>query len=197
MATKSGLLIMEDVARGATRNPAESIRPEVFSTIYTAHYRYVLGICRRFFRQPEDAEDAAAEVFLKLYRVLHQKDESLPFRPWVSQVAWRHCIDKLRRKKRERRFSQEDPDFESIPDRSISSPLSQLLRKDEHRQFKKQLSQLPERYQAPLRLLYYKQLSYTEIARALNTRLPALRTMMFRAKSYLRRNLQAEQCGLN
>jgi RNA polymerase sigma-70 factor, ECF subfamily len=197
MATKSGLLMMEDAVPGATRNPAESICPEVFGTIYTAHYRYVLGICRRFFRQPEDAEDAAAEVFLKLYRVLHQKDETLPFRPWVSQVAWRHCIDKLRRKKRERRFSQEDPDFESIPDRSISSPLSQLLRKDEHRQFKKHLSRLPQRYQAPLKLLYYKNLSYSEIARALNTRLPVLRTMMFRAKGYLRRNLQAEQCGQN
>lgn len=197
MATKSALMMMGDATFGATRNAAPSICPEVFSTIYTAHYRYVLGICRRFFRQPEDAEDAAAEIFLKLYRVLHQKDASLPFRPWVAQVAWRHCIDKMRRKKREKRFSQEDPDFESIPDRSIASPLSQLLRKDEHRQFRKQLSRLPERYQAPLRLLYYKQLSYTEIARALNTRLPVLRTMIFRAKGYLRRNLRAEQCEQN
>jgi RNA polymerase sigma-70 factor, ECF subfamily len=197
MATKSALMMMGDAAFGATQNPAPSICPEVFSTIYSAHYRYVLGICRRFFRQPEDAEDAAAEVFLKLYRVLHQKDERLPFRPWVAQVAWRHCIDKMRRQKRERRFSQEDPDFESIPDRSISSPLSQLLRKDEHRQFREQLTRLPERYKAPLILLYYKRMSYSEIARALNTRLPTLRTMMFRARVRLRRNLRSEPCEQN
>lgn len=197
MATKSNLMIMEDAPFGATQNPAQSICPERFSTIYTTHYRYVLGICHRFFRQREDAEDAAAEVFLKLYRVLHQKDERLPFRPWVAQVAWRHCIDKLRRIKRERRSSLEDADFESIPDRSISSPLSQLLHKDEHRQFREQLTRLPERYKAPLMLLYYKRMSYSEIARALNTRLPVLRTMMFRAKGYLRRNLQAEQCEQN
>jgi RNA polymerase sigma-70 factor, ECF subfamily len=197
MATKSTLMIMEDVPFGAARNPPPPICPEVLSTIYTAHYRYVLGVCRRFFRQPEDAEDAAAEVFLKLYRVLHQKDEKLPFRPWVSQVAWRHCIDKLRRRKRERSFSLEDTDFECIPDRSTPSPLSQLLREDEDRQVRERLTRLPERYKAPLMLLYYKRMSYSEIARALNTRLPTLRTIMFRAKGYLRRNLRAEQPGKN
>jgi len=197
MATKSPLMMMEDVPFGAAQNPAQPICPEVFSTLYAAHYRYVLGICRRFFRQPEDAEDAAAEVFLKLYRVLHQKDETLPFRPWVSRVAGRHCIDKLRKRKREQSSSLEETDAESIPDRSIPSPLSQLLRKDEHRQFREQLTRLPERYKAPLILLYYKRMSYSEIARALNTRLPVLRTMVFRAKGYLRRNLQAEECGQN
>ena len=195
MATNSTLMIMKDAPLCAAMNPTQAIRPEVLSTIYTDHYRYVLGICRRFFHQPEDAEDAAAEVFLKLYRVLHQKDESLPFRPWVSQVAWRHCIDKLRRSNRERSFSAEDADCEHIPDRSNPSPLSQLLHKDKHRQVREQLTRLPERYRAPLMLLYYKRMSYSEIARALNTRLPALRTTMFRARNYLRRNLQAERCG--
>ena len=46
-------------------------------------------------------------------------------------------------------------------------------------------------------LLYYKRMSYSEVARALNTRLPALRTMIFRAKGYMRRNLEAEQCEQN
>jgi RNA polymerase sigma-70 factor (ECF subfamily) len=197
MATKSTLMIMEDVPFGAALNAPQPICPEVLSTIYAAHYRYVLGICRRFFRQPEDAEDAAAEVFLKLYKVLHQKDERLPFRPWVSQVAWRHCIDKLRRRKRERSSSLEDTDLECIPDRSIASPLSQLLRKDEHRQIREQLTRLPERYKVPLMLLYYKRMSYSEIARTLNTRLPTLRTMIFRAKGYLRRNLRAERSAKN
>ena len=197
MATKSAWMIMEDAPFGAAMNPAQPICPEVLSSIYTAHYHYVLRVCRRFFRQPEDAEDAAAEVFLKLYRILHQKDDTLPFRPWVSQVAWRHCIDKLRKRKREQSSSLEDADFESIPDRSIPSPLSQLLHKDEHRQVREQLTRLPERYKAPLMLLYYKRMSYSEIARTLNTRLPTLRTMMFRAKGYLRRNLRHEQSGKN
>jgi RNA polymerase sigma-70 factor (ECF subfamily) len=195
MATKSTLLIMEDVPFCPALNTPQPICPEVLSTIYTAHYHHVLRICRRFFRQPEDAEDAAAEVFLKLYRVLHQRDERLPFRPWVSQVAGRHCIDKLRQRKREKSSSLEGIDLDGVADHSIPSPLSQLLRKDEQRQVREQLTRLPERYKVPLMLLYYKRMSYSEIARALNTRLPTLRTMMFRAKIYLRRNLRLEHSG--
>src|SRR5260370_33692383 len=85
----------------ALKQPLQTC-PEVLSTIYAAHYHHVLRVCRRFFRQPEDAEDAAAEVFLKLHRVLETRDEAVPFRPWVSQGGGRHCLDKLRRGKCEK-----------------------------------------------------------------------------------------------
>jgi RNA polymerase sigma-70 factor (ECF subfamily) len=166
-------------------------------SIYTDHYQYVLRVCRRFFRQPEDAEDAAAEVFLKLYRVLHQRDESMPFRPWVSQVAGRHCIDKLRQRKCERSSSLEDIDISGFADHSALSPLSEILRKDEQRQIREHLTRLPEKYKVPLVLLYYKRMSYSEIAGTLNTRLPAIRMIIFRAKDFLRRNLRREQSDKN
>src|ERR1700704_4638731 len=130
MATRLTIIFVEDTAPCVALNQPLRTCPEVLSTIYTAHYRHVLQICRRFFRQPEDAEDAAAEVFLKLYRVLHQKDETLPFRPWVSQVAGHHCIDKLRQKKRERSSSLEEIDLSGLTDRSTPSPLSQILSRD-------------------------------------------------------------------
>ena len=192
MATNSTLPLTEKTQLYAAFNQPQPISPEVLSTIYTAHYRYVLQICQRFFRQPEDAEDAAAEVFLKLYRVLHQRDETLPFRPWVSQVAGRHCIDKLRQKKSEKSSSLEEIDPSGVADRSTPSPLSQVLRKDEQRQVREQLTRLPKKYKVPLVLRYYKRMSYPEIARALNTRLPIVRMMIFRAKDYLRRNLVPE-----
>jgi RNA polymerase sigma-70 factor (ECF subfamily) len=189
MATESTLLLTKDAFYTVLNQP-RPICPEGLSAIYRAHYRHVLQVCRRFFRQPEDAEDAAAEVFLKLCRVLHQKDEKLPFRPWVSQVAGHHCIDKLRQRKREKSLSLEEIGPSGIADRSTASPLSQILRKDEQRQVREQLARLPEKYRVPLVLRYYRQMSYSEIARALNTRLPIARVMIFRAKNYLRRNLR-------
>jgi RNA polymerase sigma-70 factor, ECF subfamily len=196
MATRSSSMFMQETRLCAPLSQLQSC-PEVLSAIYTAHYQHVLRVCRRFFRQPEDAEDAAAEVFLKLYRVLHQRDETLPFRPWVSQVAGRHCIDKLRQRRCEKSSSVEEIDLSNVADRSTPSPLSQLLCKDEQRQVREQLTRLPEKYKAPLVLLYYKRMSYSEIARTLNTRLPAVRMMIFRAKDYLRRNLRCEQAGKN
>ena len=197
MATKSTSMFMEETALGATPNQPLPTCPEVLSTIYTAHYRHVLRVCRRFFRQPQDAEDAAAEVFLKLHRVLETRDEAVPFRPWVSQVAGRHCIDKLRQRKRENGSCADGADFGEVPDDSTLSPLSQILRKEERLEVREQLIRLPEKYKVPLVLRYYKQMSYSEIARALKSGLPAVRMMIFRAKEQLRRNLRREQSGKN
>ncbi len=190
MATRSTSMFIEETTLCAALNQPLQSCPEVLSTIYTAHYRYVLQVCRRFFRQPEDAEDAAAEVFLKLQRVLEKRDEALPFRPWVSQVAGRHCIDKLRQRKREKSSRVDGTDLSEVPDHSTPSPLSRVLRREEQRQVREQLIRLPEKYKVPLVLRYYKRMSYSEIARTLNRGLPAVRTMIFRAKNQLRRNLR-------
>jgi len=199
MATEAISMLMEEpqVSSALPQSQPQPICPDVLGSIYADHYQYVLRVCRRFFRQPEDAEDAAAEVFLKLYRVLHQRDESMPFRPWVSQVAGRHCIDKLRQRKCERSSSLEDIDISGFADHSAPSPLSEILRKDEQRQIREHLTRLPEKYKVPLVLLYYKRMSYSEIAGTLNTRLPAIRMIIFRAKDFLRRNLRREQSAEN
>jgi RNA polymerase sigma-70 factor (ECF subfamily) len=156
----------------------------------------VLRVCRRFFRQREDAEDAAAEVFLKLHRILETRDEAVPFRPWVSQVAGRHCIDKLRRAKRQRGSCVDAADLSEVPDHSTPSPLSQVLRREERLEVREQLIRLPKKYKVPLVLRYYKQMSYSEIARALQSRLPTVRMMIFHAKEQLRHNLRREQWQL-
>jgi len=199
MATEAISMLMEEpqVSSALPQSQPQPICPDVLGSIYADHYQYVLRVCRRFFRQPEDAEDAAAEVFLKLYRVLHQRDESMPFRPWVSQVAGRHCIDKLRQRKCERSSSLEDIDISGFADHSALSPLSEILRKDEQRQIREHLTRLPEKYKVPLVLLYYKRMSYSEIAGTLNTRLPAIRMIIFRSKDFLRRNLRREQSAEN
>jgi RNA polymerase sigma-70 factor (ECF subfamily) len=150
-----------------------------------------LQVCRRYFRQPEDAEDAAAEVFLKLHRVLNQRDETVPLRPWLFQVAGHHCVDKLRRRKSEKNSSLEDYDLSGFADHSSPSPLSQVLRKEEQRRVREQLIRLPAKYKVPLVLRYYKRMSYSQIAHTMNRGLPAVRMMIFRAKNQLRRNLYA------
>jgi RNA polymerase sigma-70 factor (ECF subfamily) len=188
MATIVTSVLMEDTEL-MTLNQGSQTCPEVLDTVYVAHYRHVLQVCRRFFRQREDAEDAAAEVFLKLHTVLEKRDRAVPFRPWVTRVAGRHCIDKLRHSKLERNSCVVGREVSGIPDNSTPSPLSQVLRSEEQRQVREQLRRLPERYKVPLVLRYYKRMSYSEIARTLNRGLPAVKMMIFRAKYQLRRNL--------
>lgn len=189
MATRTTSILMEEALCNGLNHALQGC-PEVLSVIYTAHYRQVLQVCRRFFRQPEDAEDAAAEVFLKLHTVLDKRDETHPLRPWVCQVAGRHCIDKLRRRKREKNSTVSGIDLGEVPDDSAPSPLSQILRKEAQRQLREQLNRLPNRYKVPLVLRYYNCMSYSEIARTLNEGLSAVKMIIFRAKNHLRHNLR-------
>ena len=69
--------------------------PETLSRLYNLHYRHVLRVCRKYFRRPEDAEDAAAEVFMKLRTVLRRRMSSFPFGPgsrrWRGDIASINC----------------------------------------------------------------------------------------------------------
>jgi RNA polymerase sigma-70 factor (ECF subfamily) len=197
MATRATSMFMEEKAPCAALKQPLQPCPEVLSTIYVTHYRHVLRVCRHFFRQREDAEDAAAEVFLKLHRVLETKNKEVPFLPWVSQVAGRHCIDKLRQRKREKGSRANGAYFSDVPDYSTPSPLSQVLRSEEQLEVREQLIRLPQTCKVPLVLRYYKQMSYSEIACALKTRIPAVRMLIFRAKDQLRRNLRRDPCAKN
>lgn len=188
MAARSLSLLIEKPLFASS--PVPSPNHDELAQIYTAHHREVLRVCRRFFRQREDAEDAAAEIFLKLHRVLDKRDPSMPFRPWLAQVANRHCIDKLRQKKRESNWCLDGVDVTEMTDGSAVSPLGRLLVQEKQSRVREQMNRLPERYRLLLILRYYKSMSYAEIAGALNRQLPAVRMMIFRAKDQLRRNLQ-------
>ena len=144
MATRSTSMLFDENDLGLVFNQALQTCPEVISSLYTTHYQHVLQVCRRFFRRPEDAEDAAAEVFLKLHTVLEKKDDRHPFRPWVRQIAGRHCIDKLRRRKRETASTIEGHDVTIVPDVSTPSPLTQVLREEAKLELQKHLDELPD-----------------------------------------------------
>ena len=175
--------------RGAVIQPAP-VSSELLRVLYVAHYRHVLQICRKFFRQLEDAEDAASEVFLKLYRVMHQKDEMVPFRPWISQIAAHHCIDNLRRRKHEKSSSLEEVDVNGLLDHSTPSALSEVIRNEAEGRIRRALAALPEKHRIVLVLRYYNRMSYSQIAEALNMPLSAVRVRIFRAKRFLRCNLR-------
>jgi len=190
MATRASFLNGEMGFYPVFARPSEG-SAESLAIIYAAHYRHVFQVCRRFFRHREDAEDAAAEVFLKLPNVLGQRNEALPFRPWVSQVAGRHCIDKLRKRKRERTTPLAgDDSLHAVPDHATPSPLSQILRREKQERVREQLNRLPDCYRVPLILRYYKRMSYSEIAHTLDRQIPTIKTLLYRAKNRLRRNLR-------
>jgi RNA polymerase sigma-70 factor (ECF subfamily) len=183
--TMNSFLLGDSGAHGPMLPGTRANYPELVGAFYSAQYRYVLRICQRYLWRREDAEDAAAEVFLKLHAL---KSEEFParLRSWLSKVAGRHCIDKLRKTKVERRRCGEDVECDSLPQSPEGSPLSRVLRREEQEEVREALRRLPRDYRILLVLHFYRQLSYMEIAARLGKHLPAVKTGVFRAKRLLR-----------
>jgi RNA polymerase sigma-70 factor (ECF subfamily) len=187
--TINSVLFEERVFPGRL-NGAFASCPDLINALYASHYSYVLKVCRHFFWRREDAEDAAAEVFLKLHTVLNADEQPIKSRPWLSKVTGRHCIDRLRRSGAERRRRVEQEDFDSLPGESTLSPLSRVLLREKQSRVQNELRRLPRDHRILLVLHYYRQMSYAEIAHALGRQVPAIKTAIFRAKKTLRQSLE-------
>jgi len=186
--TMNSVLLGDSGVRGAMLRGAFGDYPELFSAFYRSQYRYVLRICQRYLWRHEDAEDAAAEVFLKLH-TLETDDNPIQSRSWLSKVTGRHCIDKLRKAKVESSRAVEDVECDALPQSFEHSPLSRVLRREEQGSVREALRRLPREYRILLVLHYYRQLTYAEIAAALGKQMPAVKTGVFRAKRLLRDKL--------
>jgi RNA polymerase sigma-70 factor (ECF subfamily) len=70
---------------------------EAFAALVRAHERRVFRLLGRFFRRPEEVEDAAQETFLRAWSKLSTYRAEAPFEHWLTRIALRTAYDRLRR----------------------------------------------------------------------------------------------------
>ncbi len=142
--------------------------------------------------------DLAAEVvqdtFVRLYRMLPTRKTDLPLRPFIYRVAHNRAVDLLRERKAltfsqlEREDDEESP-VESLPD---PAPLPAELAEhhDLQRILQAAIAALPPRYRQVVALRYTTDLTFAEIAAALEMPENTAKTLFQRAKAMLRKALQ-------
>jgi RNA polymerase sigma-70 factor, ECF subfamily len=156
-----------------------------FAEIYQAYSGRVIGLCRHMLRDGNLAEDAAAEIFLKLRASITTYDRSAEFDRWLLRITANHCIDLIRRRQLERRWMSVEEDAPDTPS-SEASPLTLLLLKERRDAIAHAIDSLSEAYRLPLVLRYYAGLSYDEIAAELDIEKTQVAGRIFRAKHMLR-----------
>jgi len=159
---------------------------EALGELYRLFHARVFGLCRHLLGRPEDAEDAASEVFARLPKAIKSYQSALPFSRWLLSVTSHHCLDRLRRRQLEQRlFDAEPVDTLAVTARE-ASPLQQVISDEGREKVRGAIAALPEQYRLPLTLRYYSDLSYDEIAQQLGLSRPNVATLIFRAKQQLR-----------
>jgi RNA polymerase sigma-70 factor (ECF subfamily) len=169
--------------------PAAGSDEAWFDGLYQQSSQRVLGLCLRMLGSREEAEDAAADAFLKAHRARRSYDRERPFAGWILTIASRVCLDRLRRKRLERRLFAAPVEEPAEPPARADRQLKRLLVGERRRRVRRAIAELPERYRQVLVMRYYGELAYDEIAGALDLRRNHVAVLIHRAKQRLRQLL--------
>ena len=153
--------------------------------------RFVFRLAYAVLLNVQDAEDAAQETFLKLYRNggwQQAKNE----RAFLARVAWRAAIDRRRAAAPAvARSITPDPDSEPglDPPSPQPDPEQMLASANQHAAVHAMIDALPEDLRVPLALSAFEELNSREIGRILSIPEGTVRTRLQRARAVLRRKL--------
>jgi len=161
---------------------------EAFGELISRHQRRIWMICRQYL-DPEEAENAAQESFIKAYTRLGSFNQRSSFSTWLSRIAINQCLDSIR--KRKRRPIQEDEVFDRNLEDTSPDPEEFSRRREAVEKILDALNRLPDGQQKIFRLRFFAEMELAEIARALGLHVGTVKTQLFRATHRLRREMEA------
>ena len=153
-----------------------------FAQIVEAYQRPVYNLCYRMLGNPEEAEDATQETFIRAYTNLAKFDLERKFVNWVLTIASNHCVDRLRKRRIQWSSIEDDPYVERIPMPDTVNPQQVAEEREQADEIQYWLNQLPPDYRTPLILLYWYGYSYEEIADMMQLSVPAVKSRLHRAR---------------
>src|SRR5258705_1289199 len=142
-----------------------------------------------------DAEDVAQEVFIQVYRSIHQFKGDSKLSTWLYRIATTRALDLLRSRKSKKRFGfmqrlfgeNNEPIYE-VPD--FNHPGITLEKKEDAARLFKAIRQLPDNQKTAFTLHKLEDLSYKEVSEVMKTSVAAVESLMHRAKLNLRKILE-------
>lgn len=166
--------------------------PGAFDVIVDRYQGRLLGFCRQMVGSTEDAEDVLQEVFVNAYRAMMADNREINLRPWLYRIARNRSLNHLRKPKAD---CQESMDM--VPMVAAGSTAEKVQNREEFRQLLADVSKLPETQRAALMLREIDAMSYEEIAEAMETTVPSVKSLLVRARISLAEASQARMltCG--
>jgi RNA polymerase sigma factor (sigma-70 family) len=153
-------------------------REDAFRVIHDRYEARLLAYVRHMLRGSTEAEDVVQDVFLRAYGALRTGDREIAVRAWLYRVAHNRCIDYVRRA----------PAPPLQPDERLpggTDPVVEAERREDLRRLVADLHNLPEQQHSALIIRELEGLSYEELGTALGVTVPAVKSLLVRARSGL------------
>ena len=153
---------------------------EAFTQLVETYQRPVYNLCYRMLGDPDEAEDATQETFLRVYKNINHYDHKRPFSTWLLSIAAHLCIDQLR-KRRMVLVSIDGTPYLDPPDSSPGPESSFYLKEDQNR-VQALLKTLSPADRAAVIMYYWYDFSFEEISHSLSLTVSAVKSRLHRAR---------------
>lgn len=184
---------MSQVSRGGDVSPEvlEACRRgdrEAFRALYEAHKDRVYSIAFHFFHADADAAaEVTQQVFLKLMREVTRFRGDAAFTTWLYRLVVNACVDRSRGRRHDA-AGQDPAVLETLP-ASAASHEELFDRRQVAASVQRAISSLPAKLRAAILLRYFEDLSYADIATALNCSIGTVASRLSRGHRLLARKL--------
>src|SRR4051794_41028695 len=148
-----------------------------FEALVQRYQPRLLAFCRHMLASQEDAEDVLQEVFAASFNAICADDRPINARPWLYRIARNRCLNHLRRAQP---LGQDSMD---VFERDGGTTTADTVHKrEEFRHIVADVQELPETQRTALLLREIDALSYDQIAEAMDTTVPSVKSLLVRAR---------------
>jgi RNA polymerase sigma-70 factor (ECF subfamily) len=173
---------------------AEALRGDqrAFAHLVDTYQAPVYNLCYRMLGNAAEAEDAAQETFVRVYKHLGAYDPQQRLSSWILAVASHYCIDRLRRRRIKWLSLDNILSLRPIAADAVQ-PEDTIIEHESCTELRGLLQSLPVEYRLVIVLRYWQDLSYAEIAQVVGTTESAVKSRLHRARKMLARRVMAQR----
>ena len=174
------------VATGGSRSDEQLValirrgQRHAFDTLASRYQARLLRFCWQILRSKEDAEDALQDVLAAAFAAILADNREIYVRPWLYRIARNRCINQLRRATTMSAGTMDEHQAEN--GRTL---VETVLRRQAFRELVNDVQQLPNSQRIALLLREIDGFSYREIAVAMRTTVPSVKSLLVRARAGL------------
>lgn len=164
---------------------------QAYADLMQRYKKPVYHMILKMVRNVDDAEDLTIEAFAKAFKNLHKFKKDFTFSTWLFRIATNNTIDFIRKKRLDTmslHTSYKDDNGDSvtidIQDRNLN-PQEETIKGQKIELVRLFVTKLPAKYQRLVKLRYFDELSYDEIAKELGAPLGTVKAQLHRARELM------------
>lgn len=168
-----------------------------FEELVKTYHADILALSHRYLGDRSLAEDMVQETFLRVYKARARWLPEAAVRTWIYRIASNLCLSQLRLRKRRKTLTlgalsggiAEAGEARGVADPTAPDPSQHMERQELAARVRQALERLPETQRMALILNKFHDLPYAEIASALDSSVPAVKSLLARARGNLKKLL--------